>query len=121
VGGAGADTITLSTVSGNDTIVLNQTATIDTILNFASADDVIHLSAAAYAGTAAGALASTAFKSGAGATGADALNTDQLFIYNTTTGELHYDAGGSGGAAAVVIANFGAGTSLVLADLFVIA
>jgi hypothetical protein len=42
-----------------------------------------------------------------------------FLAYNTTTGNLYYDADGSIGAAAVIIANLGAGTALAASDIYI--
>jgi Ca2+-binding RTX toxin-like protein len=121
-GGAGNDT--LNGGLGNDiltggtgidyfdfTSVLNGTTNVDTITDFNRADDFIRLDNAVMAGLGAttGALTSAAFVSGAGReTAADA--SDRI-IYNTSTGDLYYDADGTGNSAAIKIALIGTSSS----------
>lgn len=127
-GGAGNDT--LSGGGGNDTLTggvgsdvflfdtaLNMpnpagpyyaplTSGPDTLMDFTSGADKIHLSDDVFTALGApGALASSAFL--ANTTGA-ATATTQRVIYNTASGALYYDADGSGGQhAAVQIALIG--------------
>jgi Ca2+-binding RTX toxin-like protein len=103
-GGAGNDTLTGGT--GIDyfdfTTALSSTTNVDTITDFSLVDDVIRLDNAVMAGlgTTTGTLTAAAFISGAGrVTAADA--TDRI-VYNTTTGDLYYDADGSATASAAI-------------------
>ncbi len=127
IGGAGNDTLNGSL--GNDiltgetgidyfdfTSVLNGTTNVDTITDFNRADDFIRLDNAVMAGlgATAGALTSAAFVSGAGRkTAADA--SDRI-IYNTTTGDLYYDADGTGNSSAIKIALIGTSSSRPVLD-----
>ena len=108
-GGLGNDILTGGT--GADyfdfTSVLNGTTNVDTITDFNRADDFIRLDNAVMAGLGAstGALSAAAFISGAGrTTAADAFDR---IIYNTTTGDLYYDADGTGNSVAIKIALIG--------------
>lgn len=121
IGGAGHDT--LDGGLGNDTLtggigadyfdftsVLHGIRNVDAIMDFDRANDFIRLDNAVMAGlgTTTGALTAAAFVSGAGRkTAADA--SDRV-IYNTSTGELYYDADGTGSSAAVKIAVLGTST-----------
>ncbi|UVF20682.1 M10 family metallopeptidase C-terminal domain-containing protein [Microvirga terrae] len=95
-GGAGADTFRFSTGPG--------AGNVDTIQDFSAAEgDRIVLSRSVFASAGYQYLSGAAFKLGAAATAAE-----HRIVYNQTTGELFYDADGSGAAAQVkfaVIAN----------------
>jgi Ca2+-binding RTX toxin-like protein len=113
-GGAGADVFVLDTATG--------AANVDTITDFTSASDKIQLSSAIFTKAGSlGNLANGAFWSGAAVvSGHDA---DDRFVYNTTTGNLYYDADGSGTGAASLIATLGTSTThptLVYSDLQII-
>jgi len=116
-GGAGADNITLG--AGADVLVLNQTATADTITDYSVSDDAIQLSKATYTALGAlGALTADEFVSGAGVVaGADA--TDRI-AYDTSTGNLYYDADGSGASAAVLIGTFTGTPALVVGEFTIV-
>jgi len=111
-GGLGNDTLTGGT--GADyfdfTSVLHGIRNVDAIMDFDRANDFIRLDNAVMAGlgTTTGALTATAFVSGAGRkTAADAFDR---VIYNTNTGDLYYDADGTGSSAAIKIAVLGTST-----------
>lgn len=115
IGGAGADQLTGGT--GQDVFVMDTLPTLatefDTIRDFSLVDDNISLSSAAFtalAGVAGGVLPATAFRSGTQAT-----TVDQHVIYNPATGNLYYDADGSGGGAMVQIAFFSTRPALTAA------
>ncbi|UVF18215.1 calcium-binding protein [Microvirga terrae] len=95
-GGAGADTFRFSTGPG--------AGNVDTLQDFSAAEgDRIVLSRSVFASAGYQYLSGAAFKLGAAATAAE-----HRIVYNQTTGELFYDADGSGAAAQVkfaVIAN----------------
>ena len=88
---------------------------VDTILDFAAADDNVLLDDAVFTGLAAGALAAGAFR-----TGTAAADADDRIIYNSTTGALLFDVDGVGGAAAVQFATLTGAPALTAADFFVI-
>jgi Ca2+-binding RTX toxin-like protein len=97
-GAANADTITDFDVGGEaDTIVLQQVLV--TVLS-------------------PGALAAGNFVSGAGASAADG---DDYILYDTATGNLSYDADGSGGGAASPIATLSGAPPLTAADFLIVA
>ena len=134
VGGAGNDTIlggggndNLTGGVGADVFVFNTapnaTSNLDTITDFASGTDRIHLAKSAMAalGTVNSTLIGDAFWQGAGVIkGHDA--SDRI-VYNTSTGALYYDADGSGSGAAVKLAQLGTTAShpasIIAADFFV--
>lgn len=108
LGGLGKDVLTGST--GRDFFVFNTapaTANVDTITDFnGSENDKVQLNKTIYSGIShTGALTTDEFYAAAGATSAHD-STDRV-IYDTTTGNLYYDADGMGGVAAVQIALMG--------------
>jgi Ca2+-binding RTX toxin-like protein len=118
IGGLGNDTMTGGV--GDDyfdfTSVLNGITNVDTITDFNREDDFIRLDNAVMPGlgTTTSALTAAAFVSGAArATAADA--SDRI-IYNTTTGDLYYDADGTGSSAAIKIALIGTSSSRPVLD-----
>jgi Ca2+-binding RTX toxin-like protein len=115
-GGAGSDSITLG--AGNDFLVLNSMVGADTVADFAAGGDKVNLSKAAFTGLGAvGNLAASAFESGAGLTAA--ATAAGRVIYDSSTGDLYYDADGSGGTAAVLVATL-TGVPAIGATNFVI-
>lgn len=93
-GGAGLDYFVFSTAP-------NASSNLDRIQDFNAAEDTILLENGIMSGlTTTGYLSSAAFYAAAGAT--QALDTSDRIIYNTTTGDLYYDADGSGTASAAV-------------------
>ncbi len=117
IGGLGNDTLTGS--GGADTFVLlNSFADRDFITDFASGSDKIEISAALFGGgLAAGVLTGAQFFSGAGAV--SATTAAQRFIYNSSTGNLLFDADGSGAGAAVLFANLSSVPTLTAADFLI--
>ena len=99
IGLAGADTFRFSTALGNGNV--------DTIADFESGVDRIALSSSVFTGMGTGTLTASGFVIGTAATTAD-----QHIIYNQTTGQLFFDADGSGAGAAVLFATVVPGTVL---------
>jgi len=121
-GGAGVDR--LAGGSGKDSFVFREagTANADTVTDFVTNWDSIQLGGDTLTGLgASGRFASgdVRFHSGAGVTAAH--DVDDRIIYNTTTGQLFYDADGIGGASAQLLANLGAGRALTASDFVVFA
>ncbi|WP_342149945.1 matrixin family metalloprotease [Methylorubrum sp. SB2] len=106
-GGRGADTFVFSTKPGS--------ANLDHIADFA-VEDTIQLSKSIFAALAAGQLAATAFKNA----GTAAIDLDDRIIYRQTTGELFYDADGSGKAAAVKFAVLDNKAALTAHDFLIV-
>jgi Ca2+-binding RTX toxin-like protein len=106
-GGFGLDVLTGGV--GVDCFVLHKAQGIDTVTTFEAGEKILVSAAEFGGGLVAGALASTAFVSGAGVT--TAANINQRFIFNTTTGSLVFDADGSGVGAAVQIATLPVSTA----------
>lgn len=111
VGGAGTDSFIFSTAPG--------AANADSISDFASGADKIRLDGSVM--TAVGASGDFAagdarFYAAAGASGGN--DADDRVVFNTTTGELYYDADGSGAGAAQLIATV-SGSAVVATDIAV--
>jgi Ca2+-binding RTX toxin-like protein len=84
-GGAGSDIFVFNTA-------LDAATNVDTITDFDAVADTIYLDDVAFKGLTAGVLAASAFKDIAIA----AKGASDRIIYNSTTGNLYYDADGSG-------------------------
>ncbi|MBK8577240.1 MAG: calcium-binding protein [Candidatus Accumulibacter sp.] len=94
-GGLGSDIIRFDTL-------LNASTNRDTITDFNVVDDTIQLENAIFTTLATlGTLAAGSFRAGAGFT--SAADANDYLIYNTTTGNLYYDADGSGAASTAVL------------------
>ena len=106
-GGGGADVFIIDKAPG--------AATADTITDFAPGADVLVLNHANLSAAAAGAVAATQFVTGTAATTAA-----QVFVYNSSTGALYFDADGSGAGAAVLVATLSNHPALTSADLWLI-
>lgn len=106
-GGTGADYFDFTTV-------LNGSSNVDTITDFNRANDFIRLDNAVMAGLGAtnGELTASAFVSGAGRITSD--DVSDRIIYDTITGDLYYDADGTGSSAAIKLAVIGTSTRPVL-------
>ena len=107
---------------GADTFVFNSTigaTNVDTITDFSVVDDTFNLENTgaglftAFAST--GTIAATAFWTGAAAH----LASDRI-IYNSATGDVFYDADGTGATAAVRFATVSTGLALSNLDFFII-
>ena len=107
-GGGGADRFVFSTA-------LSATTNLDTITDFAVADDLIELSAAIF--TKAGALG--ALSADAFCAGAAALDASDRILWDAATGTLFYDRDGVGAAAPIAFAHLTPGLALTAANFFV--
>ncbi|MEZ5960602.1 MAG: Calx-beta domain-containing protein [Hyphomonadaceae bacterium] len=105
-GGLHADTYVFSTAIGGGNV--------DAIIGFNVADDTIELSNAVYTGLSTGALDANAF-----VIGAAAADADDRIIYNSATGQLFFDADGTGAGAAILFATLAPGLALTSADFIV--
>ena len=115
IGGAGADQFVFA-------VPATGAATRDRIADFSHAEgDQIRLKQAAFAGiNHTGALTAAEFHAAAGAS--EAHDPSDRIIYNTATGELWYDADGSGTAAAAVqVALLTRHPDLVAGDILIFA
>ena len=126
VGNAGANTIDGG--SGNDTLTgglgadifrftsaLSKTDNVDKITDFSVVDDTIYLDDAIFKKLALGNLKAADF-----VIGSKALDASDRIIYNSSTGDLFYDADGSGSGAAIQFAKLGTGLALTSADFLII-
>lgn len=95
---------------------LSATTNIDTISDFISGTDDIHLSKKIFSKYKAGDVPSIDFVSGAGAT---AHHSNEHFLYDTTTGALSYDVDGIGDKLAVQFAKLTGAPALVASDLHI--
>jgi serralysin len=112
-GGAGADAFVFAHVPG--------TTNGDRITDFASGLDEIRLDSDVMGQLGASgdfAAGDARFWSAAGATGGH--DADDRVVYNTTTGQLFYDADGSGSGAAQLIFTLQAGAALAATDIVVL-
>ena len=115
-GGSGSDSLTGG--GGNDVFAfLNGfgPTNVDTITDYSVANDTINILSAAVGGLPTGTLAANAFHIGAAA--ADA---NDRIIYNSATGDLFYDADGSGAGAAVLFAHLSAGLAMTNAEFVIV-
>jgi len=129
-GGGGADRLyggkghdTMSGGAGADKFIFNgataSSVHSDTITDFLSGTDDIQLDNAMFTNLgAAGALTNTRFFKSAGSTAN--LTADDRVIYNTSNGNLYYDADGSGGGSSILIAKLTGAVDLAVTDIQVI-
>jgi Ca2+-binding RTX toxin-like protein len=111
IGGAGADMFVFDTAPAINNI--------DTIADFSTGVDHFTLDSSVFAGTGLHnqTLTANMFHAGAGFTTAAGAN-DHL-IFNSSTGNLYYDADGIGGQAAVQIAIVHGSANLSASDFFI--
>ena len=116
-GGAGADF--LQGFGGNDIFAFTTAlggGNVDAIYDFATGADRIALDDAVFTGIGGlGTLSGSAF-----VTGTAAGDGDDRIIYNSATGQLFFDADGSGSGAAVQFATVTPGLTLTASDFLVI-
>jgi Ca2+-binding RTX toxin-like protein len=108
-GGAGADFFLFSSA-------LNASTNVDTVTDFVAADDRFDLDNGVFvnSGVNFGQLGAAAFHVGTAA--ADA--SDRV-IYDQASGELFYDADGTGAGGQTLFARIDAGTALTVSDFFI--
>jgi serralysin len=121
VGGGWSDVVTGG--PGADSFVYAEAGTpqVDQVTDFVSGTDELLLENAYF--TALGANSAWAAGDGrfyAAAGAAAGHDADDRVVYNTTTGALYYDADGSGGGSALIIANFQGAPGIVATDITVI-
>ncbi|KQT59781.1 hypothetical protein ASG52_20615 [Methylobacterium sp. Leaf456] len=107
-GGRGQDAFLFSTKLGADNV--------DRITDFAPVDDTIRLLEDVFTALDAGPLAAHAFKN----ISAGSVDADDRILYRQTTGELFYDADGSGKGTAVKFAVLDNHAKLTHDDFFVV-
>jgi Ca2+-binding RTX toxin-like protein len=107
-GGAGADIFAFTTALG--------AGNVDTVADFAIGTDKLRLDAALFAGL--GGLGT--LNAGAFVVGAAAGDVNDRIVYNNATGQLFYDADGSGAGAAVQFATLSSGLALTASDFLVL-
>ena len=108
LGFGGADTFQFTTALGGGNV--------DQLGDFFHADDTIALDHGVFTGLGVGSLPTSAFVAGSAAG-----DGDDRIIYNSATGQILYDADGSGsGAAAILFATVQPGTTLDASDFTVI-
>jgi alkaline phosphatase D len=117
-GDAGNDQLTGG--PGNDSLLfaapLDAVTNVDEIIDYVVADDTILLENAVFTKlTSTGALAADNF-----VIGSHAEDANDFIIYDQTTGELFYDADGSGADAQVKFATLSAGLAMTHSDFFVV-
>ena len=88
---------------------------VDLILDFQPGVDTIALDDAVFAALAAGRA-----RAGAFVIGAAAQDADDRIVYNPATGQLFFDADGSGAGAAIQFATLQAGLDLTAGDFTVL-
>jgi Ca2+-binding RTX toxin-like protein len=109
-GGAGADRFVFNTA-------LNAGTNVDTVTDFSSGTDQVLLDHLILTALTTGNLATANFVAEAGAVAHDG---NDYILYNTTTGDLSYDADGTGAQAAILFANLTGHPTMVAADLAVV-
>jgi Ca2+-binding RTX toxin-like protein len=120
-GGAGNDTVTGG--GGQDEFVFREfgTANADVLVEFAPGWDGLSFDGAVFGelgGSGAFGSNDERFYSAAGATGG--AEADDRIVYDTSTGSLYYDADGSGGGGAQLVATLQNGAALAASDISVI-
>ena len=106
-GGNGADLFVFADALGSGNV--------DTIQDFASGTDRVLLDHSVFTGLSNGPLSASAF-----VLGTVAQDADDRIIYDSTTGNLYFDADGSGAGAAIQFAHVDPGTTIVASDFVVI-
>jgi Ca2+-binding RTX toxin-like protein len=115
-GFGGADTLTGG--GGGDRFVfetaLDGATNVDTVRDFKSGQDKLLLSDEIFTRVGPGPLSAGQFVAGPGA---QAQDTDDFILYNTTTGRLSYDADGNGAGLAVAFATLFGQPTLIASDI----
>ncbi|HKY01944.1 MAG TPA: putative Ig domain-containing protein, partial [Burkholderiales bacterium] len=114
-GGSAADTLTGG--AGQDLFVFSSFGgtNVDVITDFDIAEDTFGLDDAVFTTIVPGALDPAMF-----VIGTAAGDADDRIIYNSVTGNLYYDADGSGGGAEVRFAQLDSGVALTAADFAIV-
>src|SRR5207249_9995695 len=96
-------------------------ANADTLLNFDTNWDALRFDASAFTtlgGPGHFAAGDARFYAAPGAAGGH--DADDRFVYNTSTGQLYYDADGAGGADAQLVATVQGASPILANDIWVI-
>ncbi|WP_127998020.1 beta strand repeat-containing protein [Piscinibacter defluvii] len=107
-GGSGADLFRFGTA-------LNATSNVDQVQGFVAADDSFVLARTVFSAIGVGTLAAGAFRAGTAAG-----DTNDRIVYDSASGQLFYDADGSGAGAQVLFATVTAGTALTASDFVIV-
>ena len=126
VGSLGADTLNgrggadiLAGGKGRDAFVFDRPkAGPDKVLDFKVGEDMIHLVGKAF-GLPKGALGADAFLSTKGGA-PKAHDAEDRVLYDRSKGYLYFDADGTGGKAAVLVASFKGKPDLALKDFLIV-
>ena len=108
LGRGGGDTFAFTSALG--------AGNVDTVQDFVTGSDRIALATDVFAGVTAGGNTAGEFLVGTAAADAD----DRL-VYDQASGRLFYDADGNGAGAAVLFAQFAAGTAITASDFVTVA
>jgi Ca2+-binding RTX toxin-like protein len=114
-GGLGADTLVGN--GGPDQYLFNSTlggGNVDTLVGFASGSDRIFLDHNIFSALPNGVLAAGAFVNGTAA-----QDADDRILYDSTTGNLYYDADGNGAGAAALFATLQSHPAIIATDIVV--
>ncbi|WP_199247638.1 S-layer family protein [[Phormidium] sp. ETS-05] len=115
-GGVGADTLTGG--DGSDDFIFNNSGEgSDIITDFTPGEDQIVIAAAGFGGNLSGGAVLPAI---AFALGTSASDSNQRFIYDSTTGGLFFDGDGNGPSSQVQLATLSGLPALSAADIFVV-
>ena len=115
VGGDGSDLLTGN--AGSDIFYwefVPLAGDVDTIVDFTSGVDWLDFEASSFGFASGGLLPTSAFR-----LGTSAQDADDRFIYDETSGDLFFDADGTGSEDQVLVANLGAGTKLTVDDFYI--
>jgi Leucine-rich repeat (LRR) protein len=118
IGGVGSDRITTGT--GNDQVgftSLTSSKTADTITDFNVKADMLVLSAQAFGGSL---VVGQTIRAEEFYIGTKAIGAEDRFIYNRKTGDLLFDADGSGAGKAIAFAHLKAGLNLSNQNILVV-
>jgi Ca2+-binding RTX toxin-like protein len=109
-GGAGLDIFRFSSA-------LSATTNVDTLTDFNPADDILQIENSVYTKLAAtGVLSASNFRA---STTGNAADSNDFVLYDTDSGQLFYDADGSGSGVKVLVATLTGLPVLTAADIFV--
>ena len=95
---------------------LDGTTNVDTVRDFKSGQDKLVLSDVIFTNLAPGPLSAAQWVA---SPGAQAQDGNDYVLYNTTTGQLSYDADGNGAGAAIAFATLFGTPSLAATDILV--